>query len=128
MIQDAAGLEAAPSAQGRNLFGGPQPLKAVYAEEDHEGNVLESIRTTQWKLILANEGNPRGLEAVELYNIAADPGETNNLADSKSDVVAQLRQDLESLRQVAAASAVAGATGTLDSADEERLRLLGYIE
>jgi arylsulfatase A-like enzyme len=127
-LLSAAGLEAAPSAQGRNLFGGPKPLQAVYAEEDHEGNVLESIRTTQWKLVLANEGNPRGLEPVELYNIAADPGETNNLAESKPDVVAQLRGDLESLRQVAAASAVAGATGTLDSADEERLRLLGYIE
>jgi len=124
----AAGLQAPPSAQGRNLFGNPKPLKAIYAEEDHEGNILEAIRTTQWKMILANEGNPRGVEPVELYDVAADPGETKNLAASKPEVVAELKKDLESLRQVAAASAVAGATGALDSADEERLRLLGYIE
>jgi arylsulfatase A-like enzyme len=124
----AVGLEAAASAQGRDLFGNPTALAAVYAEEDHEGNILESIRTAEWKLVLANEGNPRGLETVELYNIAADPGETNNMAQSKPDVVTELRRDLDSLRGVAAASAVTGATGELDSADEERLRLLGYIE
>ena len=116
------------SWQGRDLFAGGKPPAALYAEEDHEGNVLESVRSERWKLILANEGNPRGLEPVELYDLAADPGETENLAASKPDVVARLTGDLEALREVAAMGAVEGETGELDEASVERLRALGYME
>jgi arylsulfatase A-like enzyme len=124
----AAGVEVPSSAQGRDLFGATTAPTAVYAEEDHEGNILESIRSSEWKLIIANEGNPRGVESLELYNVAADPGETNNLASSKSDVVGRLQNELETLRSLAGASAVTGSTGALDAADEERLRALGYLD
>ena len=33
----------------------------------------------KWKLIEANPGNPRGLAPEELFQVAADPGETRNL-------------------------------------------------
>ena len=50
--------------QGGDLFTGTD---VVYAEESHEGNVLESVReldgTDEYKLINANRDNPRGLEA-----------------------------------------------------------------
>ena len=38
----------------------------------------------EFKLITANEGNPRGLEAVELYRVDEDPRELENLAESFS--------------------------------------------
>ncbi len=124
----AAGVDVPASAQGRDLLGGTKVPTAVYAEEDHEGNILESIRSTEWKLIVANEGNPRGVEPLELYNVASDPGETNNVAAGKADVVSRLQGELDALRTLAAASAVSGSVGALDSADEERLRALGYME
>jgi arylsulfatase len=124
----AAGVEVPAGAQGRDLFGSSAAPTAVYAEEDHEGNVLESIRTADWKLIVANEGNPRGLAPVELYDLRADPRETTNVADKEPARVAELRRDLETLRAASRASAVKGTTGTIDAADEERLRALGYLE
>ena len=35
--------------------------RMVFAEENHEGNVLRAVRTERWKWIEANGGNPRGL-------------------------------------------------------------------
>ncbi len=123
----AAGLEVPASAQGRDLMSTKAPA-AVYAEEDHEGNVLESVRSAQWKLIVANEGNPRGLDPVEMYDLVADPGETHNLASSDPDRVAALQESLAGLRALARQSAVAGVSGEMDDAARERLRALGYIE
>ena len=55
--------------------------REAFSEEDHEGNVLWSLRTTTMKLIEANEGNHRGLPTRELFDVANDPGETSNLLD-----------------------------------------------
>jgi len=124
----AAGVPLPTGVQGRDLFGSSVPPTATYAEEDHEGNVLAAIRTADWKLVLANEGNPRGLATVELYDLRADPGEKTNIAAKQQERVAALRRDLEGLRQASRASAVSGVTGAIDAADEERLRALGYLE
>ncbi len=124
----ASGVEILPACQGRDLFGPtPAPL-ALYAEEDHEGNVLESIRTAEWKLVLANAGNPRGLAEMELYHLPGDPAELRNLADSRTDQLAALRANLAVLRQAARARAVSGVSGDIDAGSKERLRALGYME
>ena len=127
-LLSAVGLECPAACQGRDLLGSGPQAKAVYAEEDHEGNVLESVRTNDWKLVVANEGNPRGLAPAELYNLADDPKERKNLAATAPDRVAALQVDLETLRQIAAAGAVSGVAGELDDAAKERLRALGYIQ
>jgi arylsulfatase A-like enzyme len=121
-----AGVPAA--VQGRNLFGTAPAPTAIYAEEDHEGNVLEAIRTAEWKLILANPGNPRGLAEVELYDLVADPGERKNLADAEPARVTELKKNLETLRAASRASAVSGVSGAIDDADMERLKALGYVD
>lgn len=123
-----AGVPAPPAWQGRNLFGATAPPVALYAQEDHEGNELESVRTKDWKLILANAGNPRGLPEKSLFDLSNDPGELNNLYDTNLDKAVELEGHLEGLRILAAASAVEGSTQEISDADQERLRALGYVE
>lgn len=77
----AAGVAPPAVFAGRDLFSeSPAPL--VYAEEDHEGNRLFALREGDWKIIVANPDNPRGLRPVELYDLARDPGEQTNLAEA----------------------------------------------
>lgn len=122
----AASVEAPGAWQGRDLFSDTPAPAALFQEEDHEGNILHSIRTDKWKLILANEGNPRGLAPVELYDMQADRKETRNVADDNAAVVEQLRSDLEALKVLAGSRAVSGSSGAIDSATSEKLKALGY--
>jgi arylsulfatase A-like enzyme len=105
--------------------------RVAFAEEDHEGNVLRSVRTTSWKFIEANAGNPRGLPETSLYEVSQDPGETSNLAESAvvEDVLADLRThaDAQEADAKGHASEEAG-TVNMTAAEEEALRKLGYIE
>jgi arylsulfatase A-like enzyme len=123
----AAGVNVPPAAQGRDLLS-TKPPAALYAEEDHEGNVLESIRTSDWKLIQANEGNPRGLDPLELYYLADDPRETRNLAGSRTDRLASLTAQLKRLREAAKSSEVTAVHGELDDTEKARLKALGYMD
>lgn len=127
-LTSAAGVPVPDAWQGRDLFSDKPAPAALFQEEDHEGNMLHSIRTDRWKLILANEGNPRGLAPVELYDMQADPRETTNVASQNAAIVEQLRADLETLKTMAASGAVTGETGAIDNASRERLRALGYVE
>jgi arylsulfatase A-like enzyme len=52
------------------------------------------IRRGPWKLI--ETFDPEG---VELYNLADDLGETNNLAAAKPDLVSELRRELDDWRE-----------------------------
>jgi len=124
----AVGVAVPREVQGRDLFGKYQPITSIYAEEDHEGNVLASLRAGDWKLIVANAGNPRGLAEVELYNVTVDPQEKSNVAASNSERVAAMRKDLAAMHEASRASAVSGTSGALNAEDEERLRALGYME
>ncbi len=50
---------------------------------------LKAWRSTEWKYIWSSDGND------ELYHIASDPAERNNLAQEKPDKVAEMRAGLE---------------------------------
>lgn len=52
---------------------------------------LQAVREGDWKLIAPSPD----LEGLELYNLAEDPHETNDLADQRSDKREALRQQLE---------------------------------
>jgi len=114
--------------QGRSLFSDQETPQFVFAEEDHEGNILQSVRTDEWKLILANRGNPRGVEPVELYNLSQDPKETRNLADANPEVVNLLRGFIEQTVLFAEGKAVEAEQIEIDEATRERLKALGYVE
>jgi arylsulfatase A-like enzyme len=59
--------------------GAKSPHEAFYY---YRGNKLEAVRSGKWKL--------RRTKQVELYDLQADIGEKNNLADEHPDIVARL--------------------------------------
>jgi arylsulfatase A-like enzyme len=125
-ILDVSGLSIPEAMMGRSLWGATDPVSFAFSEEDHEGNVLQSIRTPDRKLILANPDNPRGLPAEALFDLDSDPGEQRNLATTAPDQTDVLRGALQDLLALARQRAVAGEMGSLDAAVQERLRDLGY--
>jgi arylsulfatase A-like enzyme/uncharacterized membrane protein YbhN (UPF0104 family) len=103
--------------------------RALFAEEDHEGNVLSAVQRGERKLIRANSGNPRGLPTVALFDVANDPGELANLAPAEAHEVARLDSLLVEAAAVAAGQAVASSGDVqMDDATRERLRALGYVQ
>ena len=123
------GLDVPEGVQGGSL---DQGTARVFAEESHEGNVLESVRERrgfeELKLITANAGNPRGLEEVELYRVADDPGEQDNVAETASEDLTALRQSLANASEAAALGAVQGEAVEMDDETMRRLCRLGYID
>ena len=126
-----AGLAPPVTMQGHvlPLDTAPTPARdSVFAEEDFEGNVLQAVRTRTWKLITANQGNPRGLAAEELYEVGPDPKESKNLASERPTEREEMRAALGRRTLEAKAHAGSGATTDVDSATKERLKALGYAE
>lgn len=103
------------------------PRDHTFAESELEGNVLQAYRNEEWKLIQANPGNPRGLPTQQLFDVTRDRGEKHDLAASRGDAVATLASHLAAVQSHAVASAVGGSETKIDSATEERLRALGYV-
>lgn len=125
-----AGGRTAEGMQGGDIFSAGR--RPVFAEEDHEGNRLMSVRVpgqegqSDYKLIVANPGNPRGLPATELFDVARDPREHRDLARAETARVASTRQELERAARASAEGAVDAQTHALDDAAAARLRSLGY--
>ena len=98
----------------------------VFSEEDHEGNVLWSLRTEDEKLIVANAGNPRKLPEREYFDISSDPLEQDPYEDPEAE--AHLEELAEFQRQAALGQAVQGDDVEMDLQTCERLKAIGYVE
>jgi arylsulfatase A-like enzyme len=90
---------------------------------------FRSVQDGAWKLVQAlnRRGNPvpAASGGFELYDLAADPLETRNLATSRPDEVRRLRREL--LRWAEAVGKGARAPEEAEDADAERaLKALGY--
>lgn len=124
------GLPIPEGVQGGRL---DQGTELVFAEESHEGNVLASVRERrdfeERKIITANAGNPRGLEPVELYRTAEDPGEQSNVAEEERERVQALMRTLQEAQQRAAEGAVeTSETRELDEDTRRQLCAIGYLD
>jgi len=125
-------ISSHPSMQGQSFLGTEGKswtgVEDVFSEEDHEGNVVLSLRTRNFKLIQANPNNPRGLPPVAVFNLTEDPWEKNNLAQEQSELVDVMQPRLEEKLALAQGGAVARQEREIDEATQERLKSLGYTE
>ena len=98
-LLDLAGIETDIAFDGRSLL----PMAAgEVASFQSEFYITECTwmrkhgwRTPEWKLIVALEPDFHFKPAVELYNLIEDPCENHNLAETRPEVVALLRSQME---------------------------------
>ena len=85
---------------------------------------LRMIRQGGWKLI--RTPGPGGADRLELYNLVADPGETENLALVNPELLQEMLAELE--RWTASDKALDRLTAEgMSEATVNRLRALGYL-
>ncbi|MFN8542817.1 MAG: sulfatase [Candidatus Binatia bacterium] len=118
---------AAPAAlPGRDLLGGAPDERPAVADTlygcaaDGRQTEMLALRTPRWKLIEAP-----ALGQVELYDLAHDPGEHENVAATAPEAAA-LRAELARARAALPAPPRSARGG--DPALREKLRALGYAE
>jgi arylsulfatase A-like enzyme len=75
------------------LKGGPAPQRDYYYWELHEQGFKQAIRFGDWKAVRNGAGG-----AIELYDLARDEGERNNLASRHPDIVAEADALMKSAR------------------------------
>jgi hypothetical protein len=96
----------------------PSDLEGIESLKD--GLPLRSIRTDEYKLVLADDG------ARELYHVGDAPMETDNIADRRDDICDRLVEDLEqwvgSFEQE-----LTQASTTISPESKKRLQDLGHL-
>lgn len=95
-LLDIAGEQVTDARDGVSikpvlLQGDPVEHGPLYWEF-HEGGFSQAVRHNEWKLLKLSSGT------LELYNLARDIGETNNLAGERPDKVMELLPLLTSMR------------------------------
>ncbi len=102
----------------------PAPTSVVYSEtllpwEAYGWSPLFAIRDDRFKLI---EG-----PFPELYDLAADPDESRNLAAEQPELVSRMRARIRSVRDASDASSARAGAIMPDDDDLHRLEALGYV-
>ncbi|HEY6547411.1 MAG TPA: sulfatase-like hydrolase/transferase [Vicinamibacteria bacterium] len=123
-VMDVLGLETPPGLPGRSLLAAANGHPLAPAPSYFEA--MSSALNRGWAPLagLAREDRKLiDLPIPELYDLAADPRETKNLAASEPQLLDELRTQLTRLRE-----ADPGLTRQEESAEtRERLRALGYL-
>lgn len=131
-VLDLIGVPVPDDLDGRSLrpllAGEPWTAEPAYLSVSGLPRDLElrGVRTETHKMTYGPH-NPK--LPVELYNLAADAGETHNLAAERPDLCAELRAVAEAIAAHAPQPATTVALSAEDQARiEQQLRDLGYIE
>ena len=115
-LEGATGRDLRPWMRGSSGEPAAVYLETLATQLDFGWSPLLGLRTERFKYVRA----PR----PELYDLAADPGETRDLAAERADVVREL--DAELARRLAAGPAAPVPAG-IDAATRAELRALGYV-
>jgi arylsulfatase A-like enzyme len=124
-VADLAGVSTPDSYRGRSLLeaAGSGEDVDVFSETWSNDEYKLSIRTPEWKYTW-----DRNTDSRELYDLAADPGETENLIDERAEKANKLHERLaEHLEQLQATNETLPDV-TMDAETEARLKDLGYLE
>jgi arylsulfatase A-like enzyme len=142
-ILDLLDLPAVPRLQGASLrpllSGGAEPARQAFSEALAFEDEAKSLRGERYKFALrvgaehvARHGRaavPEQLAARELYDLEADPGETENLLEAPDPERERLAARLEvELRRLAAERVGQAARTQLDPEALEAIRALGYAQ
>jgi len=128
-VLDLVGVPRPETWAGIPLFSEVADSDRVrFSEVDQEGNQVRAIRQGNWVWIEANPGNPRGLLAYALYDLANDPGEHADVSPRNPIQAAEMRNRLLEVRGKALAQKGVIPQLAIDRATEERLRALGYTK
>ena len=108
--------------------------QVVFGESGYHPEFMISARDDRWKLIhVPNEWDRVLMQGgeYELYDLVADPGETNDLSAEHPDVVERLAAEIEAFAapwrdRVYGSEPNEGAE--IDEVYRERLRALGYLD
>ena len=127
-ILDLLGIEIPKQLEGRSLrhlfCQHPAPLdqRGYFMEMSTSGQRLRALRTEQWKYIMDLK-----TEKEELYEISADPGETNDVAPG-NPVCSSLRERLRAwLSEKPMTPPKEPSQMKLPQKDREALQTLGYL-
>jgi arylsulfatase A-like enzyme len=117
-----AGIDIPPNFQGESLSdvisGASTRSPATMAETEFWGELLVAWRHGGYKVV-------RTPGAAELYHVAVDPKERENLADREAERLGRSLAELEEARAVLAK--VAGPTAALSAEQRQRLITIGYL-
>jgi arylsulfatase A-like enzyme len=75
------------------LEGGPAPKRDYFYWELHEGRSIQAVRFGDWKGVKNNPAGP-----MELYDLRNDVGETTNVAEKHTDLVAKAESLMKAAR------------------------------
>lgn len=131
-LADLAGLEALPEWKGVSLVpvleGGEDPTVHGRAFLSHRVLTKGKERREMWSVVQGDWHLIEQESRLELFDLAADPGELDNLVRVRRDVVAELSARIAEDR----ARTREGYASTIEvEIDEERLRALealGYVQ
>ena len=100
-VAEVAGVKAPENTDGISylpaLLGKEQKQHEYLYWEFHESEGRQAVRKGDWKLVLYQVLNPEKT-TVELYNLADDIGEENNVADKYPEVVKELTELMKRAR------------------------------
>jgi arylsulfatase A-like enzyme len=111
---------------GGNLFNSPEsrPVLAVESAALYPEK-YRGLRSARWKYLKSRDGSE------ELYDLRADPRETENLASEESPALVELRARLPEILSALRKNESTGPLeeiGEVDARVREQLRALGYLE
>ncbi len=121
-LLDLMGLDIPEVHQGESLADRYDDDRVVFATDGRTWKALNR----EWSYIASE-----ALGREELYNLGADPGETDNLVDREPEIVELARRHvLQAIAECAQHPYLAINIDEIEMPDEqkERLRSLGYIE
>ena len=123
-ICDLLGVAVPTGLDGISLIGPPAPDRLVYFEAldaslTRDWAPLTGVASARWKFI--------DLPEPELYDLAADAAESNNLAGRDSSQLKALAAAKDTLVSRAQQAAPAATTAAVDEQADRRLRSLGYV-